>query len=119
MSITYLFGFFVIVPSLPLGLNAGCNFIFNLMDRYNFKLVEKKWQEYWEKNKSFVSKIDKSKNLVIGFGITQKTISKFKKADGLVVGSEICKEITYSLNKRQNPVTNVSKLVNRLRKKIL
>ena len=31
------------------------------MDRYNFKLVEKKWQEYWEKNKSFVSKIDKSK----------------------------------------------------------
>ncbi len=31
------------------------------MDRYNFKLVEKKWQEYWEKNKSFVSKIDKLK----------------------------------------------------------
>ena len=31
------------------------------MDRYNFKLVEKKWQEYWGKNKSFVSKIDKSK----------------------------------------------------------
>ena len=31
------------------------------MNRYNFKLVEIKWQEYWEKNKSFVSKIDKSK----------------------------------------------------------
>ena len=31
------------------------------MDRYNFKLVEIKWQEYWEKNKSFVSKVDKSK----------------------------------------------------------
>jgi len=31
------------------------------MDRYNFKLVEKKWQEYWAKNKSFTSKIDKSK----------------------------------------------------------
>ena len=66
-----------------------------------------------------IKKINPQKNCVIGFGITQKTISKFKKADGLVVGSEICKEITYSLNKRQNPVTNVSKLVNRLRKKIL
>ncbi len=31
------------------------------MNRYNFKLVEVKWQKYWEKNKSFVSKIDKSK----------------------------------------------------------
>ncbi len=31
------------------------------MNRYNFKLVEIKWQEYWEKNKSFVSKVDKSK----------------------------------------------------------
>ncbi len=31
------------------------------MNRYNFKLVEEKWQEYWNKNKSFISKIDKSK----------------------------------------------------------
>ena len=31
------------------------------MDRYNFKKVEKKWQEYWEKNKSFKSEIDKKK----------------------------------------------------------
>ena len=31
------------------------------MDRYNFKLVEKKWQDYWGKNKSFAAKIDKSK----------------------------------------------------------
>ncbi len=31
------------------------------MDRYNFKLVEKKWQDYWQKNKFFASKIDKSK----------------------------------------------------------
>ena len=66
-----------------------------------------------------IKKINPQKNYVIGFGITQKTISKFKKTDGLVVGSEICKEITYSLNRRQNTVTNVSKLVNRLRKKIL
>ena len=71
------------------------------------------------KNYFKIKKINPRKNCVIGFGITQKTISKFKKADGLVVGSEICKEITYSLNRRQNPVTNVSKLVNRLRKKIL
>ena len=31
------------------------------MERYNFKEVENKWQEYWIKNKSFSSKIDKSK----------------------------------------------------------
>ena len=37
----------------------------------------------------------------------------------LVVGSEICKEITRSLNNRQNPVTNVSKIVSRLKNKIL
>ncbi len=29
------------------------------MERYNFKLVEKKWQEYWAKEKSFISKINK------------------------------------------------------------
>ena len=31
------------------------------MDRYNFKLVEKKWQDYWDRNNSFVSKIIKDK----------------------------------------------------------
>ncbi|WP_440653298.1 leucine--tRNA ligase [Candidatus Pelagibacter sp. HIMB1542] len=31
------------------------------MDRYNFKIVEKKWQKYWEENNSFASKIDKTK----------------------------------------------------------
>ncbi len=31
------------------------------MDRYNFKIVEKKWQEFWDKNKTFKSKIDKKK----------------------------------------------------------
>ena len=31
------------------------------MERYNFKTVEEKWQNYWEKNKSFSAKIDKDK----------------------------------------------------------
>ena len=66
-----------------------------------------------------IKKIDQRKNCVIGFGITDKTISKLKIADGLVVGSAICKEITKSLQKRQNPVTNVGKVVNRLKNKIL
>jgi len=66
-----------------------------------------------------IKKIDRKKNCVIGFGITDKTISKLKTADGLVVGSVICKEITKSLNNRQNLVTNVSKVVNRLKNKIL
>ena len=31
------------------------------MNRYNFKTVEAKWQDYWEKNKSFKVKTDPSK----------------------------------------------------------
>ena len=65
-----------------------------------------------------IKKINKFKNIVIGFGITEKTISSLKKADGLVVGSAICKEISKSLSNRQNPVTNVSKMVSKLKKKI-
>ena len=61
---------------------------------------------------------NKSKNVVIGFGITEKTIKSLKKADGLVVGSAICKEITNSLKKRQNTVTNVTNVVIRLKSKI-
>ena len=70
-------------------------------------------------NYSKIKKIDKNKNCVIGFGITNKSIKSFKNSDGVVVGSEICKEITRSLNSRQNPVTNVSKIVARLKSKIL
>ena len=31
------------------------------MDRYNFKIVEQKWQDFWEKNKSFKVKTDPAK----------------------------------------------------------
>ncbi len=31
------------------------------MERYNFKIVEDKWQKYWDKNKSFKSEINKDK----------------------------------------------------------
>ena len=61
---------------------------------------------------------NRSKNVVIGFGITEKTIKSLKKADGLVVGSAICKEITKSINKRQNIVKNVTSIVRRLKNKI-
>ncbi len=65
-----------------------------------------------------IKKINPKKNCVIGFGITEKTIGKLNSADGLVVGSAICKEITKSIAKRQNPVTNVSKIVLKLKKRI-
>ena len=65
-----------------------------------------------------IKKLNKSKNVVIGFGITEKTIKSLKKADGLVVGSQICKEITSSLKKRQNPVINVTNVVKKLINKI-
>ena len=71
------------------------------------------------KNYAKIKKIDPKKEIVIGFGITEKTIGKFKSADGLVVGSAICKEISRSLKYRQNPVTNVSKLVKKLKSKTI
>ena len=71
------------------------------------------------KNYKKIKKINPNKNCVIGFGITENTISKLKSADGLVVGSAICKEISKSLKKRQNPVTNVGKMIKRLKNKIL
>ena len=65
-----------------------------------------------------IKKINRSKNVVIGFGITKKTIESLKKADGLVVGSAICGEISKSLKNRQNPVTNVVRMVSILKNKI-
>ena len=70
-------------------------------------------------NYNKVKIINPKKNLVIGFGITNKTISSLKRADGLVVGSQLCKAITDSIRKRQNPVTKLDKLVYSLKNKIL
>ena len=50
-------------------------------------------------NYNKIKRINPKKNLVIGFGITNKTISSLKSADGLVVGSQLCKAITDSLKK--------------------
>jgi len=71
------------------------------------------------KNYNKVKKINSSKNLVIGFGITSKNISSFKKADGCVVGSEICKKISQSIKNRQNPVINIGSMVKSLKRKIV
>jgi tryptophan synthase alpha chain len=79
------------------------------------KISPKKILQNYKKIKRFT----KNKNLVIGFGITNKTISSLRLADGLVVGSQLCKTITDSIKKRQNPVTMLSNLVYNLKNKIL
>jgi len=71
------------------------------------------------KNYNIIKKINASKNMVIGFGITTKTISSLKKADGLVVGSALCKIISDSIKNKQNPVTNVFNMVKKLKSKIV
>ena len=45
-------------------------------------------------------------------------IKSLKKTVGLVVGSAICREISKSIKKRQNVVTNVTNIVRKLRNKI-
>ena len=77
------------------------------------KVSPKKILERYNKIKN----LNKNKNIVIGFGITEKTIASLKKADGLVVGSALCKEISKSIEKRQNPVTNVTNIVKKIKKK--
>ena len=71
------------------------------------------------KNYKLIKKINPKKNLVIGFGITIKTIGSLKSTDGLVVGSQLCNEITRSLKLRQNPVTNLVRMVHNLKKEII
>ena len=79
------------------------------------KVSPKKILERYNKIKN----LNKNKNIVIGFGITEKTIASLRRADGLVVGSVLCKEIAKSIKKKQNAVTNVTDIVRRLRNKIL
>ena len=71
------------------------------------------------KNYNNIKRINPKKSLVIGFGITDKTISSLKSANGLVVGSLLCKTIANSLKMRQNPVTKLDKIVYNLKKKII
>ncbi|MDA7780438.1 tryptophan synthase subunit alpha [Candidatus Pelagibacter sp.] len=59
------------------------------------KVSPKKILERYSKIKN----LNKNKNIVIGFGITEKTIASLRKADGLVVGSALCKEISNSIKK--------------------
>ena len=70
-------------------------------------------------NYNSIKRINPKKNLVIGFGITDKTISSLKLANGLVIGSMLCRTITNSLKMRQNPVTKLDKVVYNLKNKIL
>ena len=79
------------------------------------KITPKKIIQNYKK----VKKFSNDKNVVIGFGITNKSISSLRAADGLVVGSQLCKTVTDSIKKRQNPVTNLSRLVYNLKNKIL
>ncbi len=71
------------------------------------------------KNYNKIKNINRGKNIVIGFGITDKTIAALKKADGLVVGSQLCKTITNSLKKRLNTAKVLDKMVYKLKKKII
>ena len=67
------------------------------------------------KNYNKIKKINSKKNIVIGFGITNKTINSLKSANGLVVGSMLCKTISNSLKMGQNPVTKLDKVVYNLK----
>ena len=70
------------------------------------------------KNYFKIKKINKEKNVVIGFGITEKTIQSLRKADGLVVGSQLCKGISDSIKAKRSPVKTLTNLVKSLKSKI-
>ncbi len=58
------------------------------------------------------------KKIILGFGITPGNISEFKKTDGCVVGSAICKQITDSIENNANPVDKVKNMVINLKETI-
>jgi len=70
------------------------------------------------KNYNKIKNLAKSKNCVIGFGITDKNISKFKSANGVVVGSLNSKIITNAIKKKHNPVIKLDKMIRKLKNKI-
>ena len=71
------------------------------------------------KNYNKIKNLAKGKNCVIGFGITDKNISKFKSANGVVVGSLNSKIITNALKKHLNPVIKLNTMIKRLKNKII
>jgi tryptophan synthase alpha chain len=79
------------------------------------KVSPKKILENYRK----IKRINPKKNLVIGFGITDKTIFSLKSASGLVVGSYLCKNITNSLKMKHNVAKKLSKIVYNLKRKII
>ena len=78
------------------------------------KVAPKKIIQNYQK----IKRLNKNKNVVIGFGITEKTIASLKRADGLVVGSALCKTITDSVNQRKKPAIAAKKMVMKLKSKI-
>ena len=70
-------------------------------------------------NYKIIKRINPSKNVIIGFGITKNTISNFKEANGLVVGSACCKVISNAIKKRQNPAKKLNNMLINLKKKII
>jgi tryptophan synthase alpha subunit len=61
----------------------------------------------------------RGKFIILGFGITEKTIGKFRKSDAIVVGSACCRLIADSIKKKHSPAIKVGKMVKRLKEKIL
>ena len=75
-----------------------------------------KLHNYWIRQNNLDAIYEKKK---IEDGQIQETISSLRNSDGLVVGSQLCKVITDSIKRRQNPVTKLDKLVYSLKNKIL
>jgi tryptophan synthase alpha chain len=71
------------------------------------------------RNNKIIKRINPKKNIVVGFGITKSTISSLKECDGLVIGSAVCKAISTSLKRRQNPIIKLNKMVKGLKSKII
>ena len=87
-----------------------------LIDRFDTDYLQNK---YHKKQLKVCKELNIQPSKCVIFGITDKNISSLKSAQGLVCGSFLCKTITNSLRMRQNPVTNLVKVVYNLRKKTL
>ena len=70
------------------------------------------------KNYNRIKRMARGKFVILGFGITEKTIGKFKKSDAIVVGSACCKIISDAVKKKHSPAIKLGLMIKRLKNKI-
>ena len=70
------------------------------MERYNFKIVEEKWQKYWEKEKTFSTKTDRDKKKFFEDISNQKVKDELKSLTDKAFQNDVFGAPTFIVNNK-------------------